>query len=86
MSFSDNNRFYGYLTDTGVKNNNLPVAEITDGRSDQYTWTNTISYGLSLKEMHNISVLMGQEVQHRQNKQILAVPVIFQRRFCRAAL
>ena len=68
MSFSDNNRFYGYLTDTGVKNNNLPVAEITDGRSDQYTWTNTISYGLSLKEMHNISVLMGQEVQHRQNK------------------
>ncbi|MDR3118163.1 MAG: TonB-dependent receptor [Mediterranea sp.] len=68
MSFSDNNRFYGYLTSKGVSNNNLPVTEITDGRSDKYVWTNTANYSTSLNSMHNLDFLLGQEIQHKQSK------------------
>ena len=65
-SFSDNNRFYGYLTDEAAKNENMPVAQITNTRGFKYTWTNTLNYSLTLKEKHNLSFLLGQEVQHTQ--------------------
>ena len=65
-SFYDNNRYYGYLTDTAAKQENLPVAQITNYRSLKYTWTNTLNYALTLKEKHNISVLLGQEIQSSQ--------------------
>lgn len=65
-SFSDNNRFYGYLTDEAAKNENMPVAQITNTRGFKYTWTNTLNYSLTLKEKHNFSFLLGQEVQHTQ--------------------
>lgn len=65
-SFSDNNRFYGYLTDEAAKNENMPVAQITNTRGFKYTWTNTLNYSLTLKENHNFSFLLGQEVQHTQ--------------------
>ena len=65
-SFSDNNRFYGYLTNEAAKNENMPVAQITNTRGFKYTWTNTLNYSLTLKEKHNFSFLLGQEVQHTQ--------------------
>lgn len=71
ISFSDNNRFYGYLTGEAGKtlHKNLPVASITDGRSEKYSWTNTATYNFSLKDIHNFSFLLGQEVQHYQKKE-----------------
>jgi TonB-linked SusC/RagA family outer membrane protein len=69
MSFSDNQRFWGYLTGDAGSNNNLPLAQITDSRSDRYGWTNTASYGVTLKDMHNLSFLIGQEIQHRQSRE-----------------
>ena len=65
-SFSDKNRFYGYLTDTAASNENMPVAQITNTRSFRYTWTNTLNYAFSLKEKHNFSFLLGQEIYHTQ--------------------
>lgn len=64
--FSDQNRFYGYLTDKAIANNDLPFAEITNKRSFKYIWTNTLNYNLSLKDKHNFSFLLGHEVQHNQ--------------------
>lgn len=72
ISFSDQNRFWGYITSTGQENNNQPVAQITDSRNESYSWTNTISYGFSLKDVHNFSLLAGQEIQHSQSKSNLS--------------
>ncbi|MEE1317597.1 MAG: TonB-dependent receptor [Prevotella sp.] len=65
-SFSDQNRFYGYLTDTAAKHDNMPVAEITNQRGFKYTWTNTLNYVFTHKEDHNFAFLLGQEIQHNQ--------------------
>lgn len=62
ISFNDDNRFWGYITSIGQNNNNQPVAQITDSKSESYSWTNTLSYGITLKDIHNISLLVGQEV------------------------
>ncbi len=66
-SFSDKNRFYGYLTDTAASNENMPVAQITNSRTFRYTWTNTLNYAFSLKEKHNFAFLLGQEIYHTQS-------------------
>ena len=68
MTFSDINRFYGPLTQKGTSNNKLPFAEITNKRSESYTWTNTGTYGFSLDDMHNFSFLLGQEISSSQSK------------------
>ncbi len=66
--FRDTNRFYGYLTDTGISNNDMPVAQITNDRREQYIWTNTLNYSFSLKDedIHNFAFLIGHEMQHSQ--------------------
>ena len=64
ISFRDNNRFYGYLTTVGQKsyNKGQPVATITKRTAQSYTWTNTASYDMSIKDDHNLSFLLGQEI------------------------
>ena len=69
MSFRDNNQFYGFMTKTGQSNNNLPVANITNRRAQSYTWTNTAAYDLTIKDNHNLSFLLGQEIHDSQYKQ-----------------
>ena len=66
LSWRDNNRFWGALTGTGKNNNNLPVAQVTDSRGFSYVWTNTAAYNFSVKDTHNWSFLLGQEIQHSQ--------------------
>ena len=68
-SIYDANRFYGALTSTAIANDDMPVAEITNRRTDKYTWTNTLSYDFSLKDKHNFSFLLGHEVSHSQYTQ-----------------
>ena len=69
VTFMDNNRFYGALTSTGKKYNSQPVASITKRTTQSYTWTNTATYDMTLKENHNFSFLLGQEIYNRQYKQ-----------------
>ncbi len=69
VTFLDTNRFYGPLTATGKKYNSQPVASITKRTTESYTWTNTAAYDMTIKENHNFSFLLGQEIYNRQYKQ-----------------
>ena len=69
MSFRDNNQFWGFMTKEGQGNNNLGLAAITDRRTSSYTWTNTAAYDLTIKDDHNLSFLLGQEIHDSQYKQ-----------------
>lgn len=69
MSFNDENRFYGAMTDEGLKQNKLPIASIKEKHTEKFTWTNTATYGFDINHLHNFSFLLGQEVQSRQTKE-----------------
>ena len=79
VSFLDTNRFYGPLTDQGKRYNSQPVASITKRSTESYTWTNTASYDMTLKEVHNLSFLLGQEIYNRQYKQSVQTNRYFDR-------
>ena len=64
LRWNDQKRFYGALTGTGQKHNNQPVAQLDNSFALSYIWTNTASYNFSLKDVHNFSLLAGQEIQH----------------------
>jgi len=68
LQWSDQSRFYGALTSVGKSNNNQPVAQLTDVKRFNYLWTNTAAYSLTLNEDHNLSFLLGMEIQHDQKK------------------
>ena len=74
ISFRDTQRYWGWLTSEGQKavHQQRPVAALTNRTTESYTWTNTASYDMTLKEMHNLSFLLGQEIyntQYKENKQ-----------------
>ena len=81
LGWTDNNRFYGALTSTGKSNNNLPVAQVTDSRRFSYVWTNTAAYNFSVKDTHNWSFLLGQEIHHSQNTTTYMMNRYFPRNF-----
>ncbi len=68
FAFSDDNRFWGPLTATGKKHNNLPVAQITKNQKNSYTWTTTASYDWSIKEKNNFYALVGFELYNSQSQ------------------
>ncbi len=68
FAFSDDNRFWGPLTATGKKHNNLPVAQITKNQKNSYTWTTTASYDWSIKEKNNFYALVGFELYNTQTQ------------------
>ncbi|MBQ4632791.1 MAG: TonB-dependent receptor [Prevotella sp.] len=70
ITIGDEMQYYGPLTKEGQKviNQGLPVASISDSRTESYTWTNTASYSFTLKDMHNFSFLLGQEIYHSQKR------------------
>ena len=81
LGWTDNNRFYGALTSVGKSNNNLPVAQITDTRRLSYVWTNTAVYNFSVKDTHNWSFLLGQEIQDSQTTTTYIQSLYFPRNF-----
>lgn len=81
LGWTDNNRFYGALTSVGKSNNNLPVAQITDTRRFSYVWTNTAVYNFSVKDTHNWSFLLGQEIQDSQTTTTYIQSLYFPRNF-----
>ena len=71
ISFRDTQRYWGWLTSEGQKavHQQLPVARLTKRTVESYTWTNTASYDTTIKDMHNLSFLLGQEIYHTQYKE-----------------
>ena len=69
--FSDTQRYWGWLTTTGQSavHQQKPVAALTKRTAESYTWTNIATYDMSLKEVHNLSFLLGQEIYHTQYKE-----------------
>src|SRR5574344_809015 len=68
LSWRDQYRFFGALTPDGQRNNNQPLAIVQKDNSFTYIWTNTATYAFSLKDTHNFSFLLGEEVYHTQSK------------------
>ena len=74
IAFRETQRFQGWATDEAQKaiHEGKPVAALTNRRTETYTWTNTATYDMSIKDVHNLSFLLGQEIyntQYRENKQ-----------------
>lgn len=69
ITFRDTQRYWGYLTAEGKKYNSQPVAQVVNRTSQSYTWTNTATYDMTLKEMHNLSFLLGQEIYNTEYKE-----------------
>ena len=67
LRWIDQSRFYGALTKTGKDNNSQPVAELTNKKRLSYVWTNTATYNLTLKKDHNLSFLLGTEINHTED-------------------
>jgi len=69
ITFRDTKRFWGPLTNEGKKYNSQPVAQITNRTIESYTWTNTATYDMTIKDDHNFSFLLGQEIYNTQYKE-----------------
>ncbi len=69
MSFRDNNQFWGFMTKEGQANQSEGVAAITNRKTESYTWTNTAAYDMTIKDDHNLSFLIGQEIHNSQATQ-----------------
>ena len=69
ITFRDTQRYWGYLSSEGKKYNSQPVAQIQNRTTQSYTWTNTASYNFDIKDVHNLSFLLGQEIYHTQYKE-----------------
>ena len=70
LRWTDSSRFYGALTSEGQKtvHNKMPVATISNGKRLRYIWTNTAVYNTSIKDDHNLSFLLGQEISEFQDR------------------
>jgi TonB-linked SusC/RagA family outer membrane protein len=81
LQWADQSRFYGAMTKTGKNNNNLPVAQLDNSKRLSYVWTNTANYSLTIKDDHNLSFLIGQEINHSQKSSNKMMNRYFPRQF-----
>ena len=81
LSWNDQSRYYGALTSMGKGNNNQPVAQLTNGSGLNYVWTNTANYNFTMKEDHNWSFLLGQEIYQTQSRSTYLASRYFPRSF-----
>ena len=68
FGFNVYDRFWGTLTSDAKKNNNQPIAAITRGRNNSYRFANTLTYNFKVKDQHNFSALLGQEVMNASSQ------------------
>ena len=70
LRWIDQSRFYGAMTSEGQKtqHNKMPVATVSNSYRLRYMWTNTATYNFSLKDDHNFSFLLGQEISEVQDR------------------
>lgn len=71
ITFRDTQRYWGWSTSTGQQavHQQKPVASLVNRTVESYTWTNTATYDVTVKENHNLSFLLGQEIYHSQYKE-----------------
>jgi len=83
LRWIDSNRFYGALTDVGqaTVHNKMPVATVVNSKRLSYIWTNTASYSMSIKDDHNLSFLLGQEISEVQDRENSMTNHFFPRSF-----
>lgn len=81
LRWNDQSRFYGALTKEGQSNNNQPVAQLTNGKGLNYVWTNTANYVMNIKDSHNFSFLLGQEIYHTKSRSTYIMNRYFPRSF-----
>ena len=81
LQWADQSRFYGAMTKTGKNNNNLPVAQLDNSKRLSYVWTNTANYSFTIKDDHNLSFLIGQEINHSQKSSNKMMNRYFPRQF-----
>lgn len=81
LKWTDQNRFWGALTDEGQSHNNQPIAQIENRKNFSYVWTNTAAYNFTAKDNHNWSFLLGQEIHHSQGNSNSLVNRYFPRAF-----
>ena len=70
LQWTDRSRFYGSYTNEAKKmiHNSQPLATLDNTKRLNYVWTNTASYNMTLKDDHNLSFLLGQEIYETQTR------------------
>ena len=83
LRWIDNNRFYGALTSVGQQtvHNKMPVATVSNSFRLRYIWTNTAAYNFTMKEDHNWSFLLGQEISNLEDRENSMTSHFFPRTF-----
>ena len=83
LRWIDNNRFYGALTSEGQKpvHRTQPLATVTNSKRLRYLWTNTASYNFTMKDDHNWSFLLGQEISNLEDRNNEMTTHLFPRSF-----
>lgn len=83
LRWMDQSRFWGALTSEGQKleNKGQPLAQLDNRFRLNYVWTNTANYSFSIKDDHNVSILLGQEIYDSQTRYNTEVNNLFPRSF-----
>ena len=70
LQWTDQSRFYGALTKEGQKteHGSQPLATLNNTKRLSYVWTNTATYNMTLADVHNLSFLLGQEINSSQKR------------------
>lgn len=67
-SSAESRRFWAADTGTGKANNNLPVAEWGMTQASRWQLTNVWNYNFTLKDTHNLQLMLGQEMRSAQSR------------------
>lgn len=59
-------RFWGMDTSNARNNNNQPMAEWSMKQGTKWQLTNVWNYNFMLKDVHDIGLMLGQEIKHNQ--------------------
>ncbi|MFV0506812.1 MAG: SusC/RagA family TonB-linked outer membrane protein [Bacteroidales bacterium] len=65
--YAEDGRFWGVGTSTANGNDNMPVASWGMSQSPRWQMTNTLNYNFEIKELHQIQLMMGQEMKNHRS-------------------
>lgn len=66
-SSEEQRRFWGMGTSNARNNNNQPMAEWSMKQGTKWQLTNVWNYNFMLKDVHDIRLMLGQEIKHDQS-------------------
>lgn len=65
--YSEDSRFWGVDTGTANANNNQPVVSWGITQSPRWQLSNVLNYKFTLKDLHSIQVMLGQEMKEQKS-------------------